>query len=401
MIDIGKIEREILKYCLDGPVELMPLIGNSEEPQSAYYRKSKKLRKHGYLIKIENGFKTTTMGKSALEDSLVNFDWDILEKYIPHLKLIPMKTHRDIVELILAAIIARRDQVRKDHHPTFVLFGPTATFKTWIARVVCTMLGLPCEKHIIPMMGESGRSIFIRKTSQGNIGTKRDFLDSLVVCFDELHTVKKSVLDLCLTYLQGGIDIDVENESMRLCPVPMATYNPKNGEDIGERIKFEPQNLRRSVLCDFKNVAIPREFRDQGAPTLDKLKKLKIITLPKHQSNCEEYRTMITDFIDTCVKEDCGQVFDTDMLLLLCAGMTAYLPENQAVVLVLERYLSVTETAGFLRDDWRSKMDGFMRNILNRKKIEITKNSSQPRYSKNITREDNFNWGIHLAPKDT
>jgi hypothetical protein len=78
-----------------------------------------------------------------------SINWDELDKFCPSLQYVPTKVHRAIAELIFAAIIARRDEIRKDHHTTFIMVGDTLKWKTWTAKFLCAVLGLDQVKTII------------------------------------------------------------------------------------------------------------------------------------------------------------------------------------------------------------------------------------------------------------
>ncbi len=194
---------------------------------------------------------------------------------------------------------------------------------------------------------------------------KSEILTSSLVCFDEYHEANKNIRKNNLVYIQGEKYITVEDKAMKIEPVPILIYNPKVEEGIGERIKFEPQHMRRSIVCDFSNVNIDEKEREKGEKILQKLQELPNLSLSSHKSNCEKYREMIFKFLPECLQKDCGFIVDCEMILMLCSGMTAFLPEQKAVLLILKRYLTVIETLGYLKKNWRERLDELVNVILN------------------------------------
>ncbi len=360
---LNDVEKNILKYC-DNKYEPMKALYN-EIPRSTVYRWVRALLKKGYLEKMGNTYKTTSRGQSALEEDETEFNWNMLEQEVPHLKHITNILQRCLIEIFLPAMIARRDEILKNHHPTFVLFGPTYKGKTWTVELFCHILGLDPVKHIHKTMAESGNSTLFRKGSDGKLAWKSEILTSQLVCFDEYHEAKKKVRDNNKVYIQGELYMTIEDEEMKIEPVTILIYNPKNGEELGARIKFEDQNTRRAIICDFFHVHIDERERRNGEKILKKIQDTPPLTLLSHKSDCEKYRDIVYTFLPTCLKDECGFIIDCEMVLMLCAGMTAYLPEKNAVLVILHRYLTIIETLGYLKDNWRDMLDKEVKRILN------------------------------------
>lgn len=344
-------ENTILEHCRDDYKPLKSLFHLI--PKSSLYRCVEDLVEKGYLEKSRGKYRTTAAGLSMLEHA--NVKWDELDKFCPLLQYAPTIVHRAVIELILAAIIARRDEIKKDHHPTFIMTGDTLKWKTWTAKFVCAVLGLDPVKTIILMTSESGRSILTRKGYGGETVFQRDVLQAPFVCFDEYLTAEPSIKKICNIYIQGEKQVSYENAVLTIEPVPLITLNPKEGKGLSltEKTGFKEPQIRRSIIADLEKVEIPVDIKTKGEEILEKAKKHEALKLPRHKSQCSEYKDSIYTLLEKCMEKDAFHLVDIEMLLLLCSGMTAFLPEKRAVVQVLYDYLMVVETLGWVKKGWQ------------------------------------------------
>jgi DNA-binding Lrp family transcriptional regulator len=337
---MDEIDEKILRYCKGGYKSLRLLFEELEIPLSTGYNRAKRLVGLGLLERKSEGYKATRAGELELEgEKAIKGSWDALEKVYPPLRHAPTLVHRAIIELVLAAVVARRDEIRQDHHATFICFGGTLKWKTWTAKLLCTMLNLDPVKCIVITSSESGRSILTRKGYAGVTVSRREVLDQPFVCFDEFQEAGSTTRRLCNLYIQGEKRVSYENEVLVLNPVAMILLNPKEGGGLGRRIGFKEPQLRRSVPCDLDKVEIPQEVRTRGDEFLERAKKAGAIELPRHNSDCSKYIEDIEKIIQESVREEKLGLVDVEMLALLCSGMTAFLPERQAVSQVLRNYL--------------------------------------------------------------
>lgn len=351
----------ILEHCKDGYRSLKPL--HSSVPKTSLYRCVEKLIKDGDLEKGEGGYKTTPPGLYKLEHKKPTIEWSELEKFHPVLGYIPTKVHRAIVELILAAIVARGDEIRKDHHPAFILFGATMKWKTWVAKFVCAVLGLDPVRTIILMTSESGRSILTRKGYGGETVSQREVLTAPFVCFDEYHDAEISAKRLCNIYIQGEKQVSYENNILTIEPVPLLTLNPRGGEGLMEKIGFKEPQIRRSVVCNLDAMEIPSEVKTKGEEILEKVRKHEPLKLPQHKNQCFKYRDDVYALLEKCLGQDIPPLVDVEMLLLLCSGMTAFLPEKRAVAQALYDYMTIVETLGWVQKGWQETLLNFIADL--------------------------------------
>ncbi len=299
-----------------------------------------------------------------------SINWDELDKFCPSLQYVPTKVHRAIAELIFAAIIARRDEIRKDHHTTFIMVGDTLKWKTWTAKFLCAVLGLDQVKTIILMTSESGRSIITRKGYAGETVSQRDILQAPFVCFDEYHLAEPSIKRLCNTYIQGEKQVSYENDILNIEPVPLITLNPKKDGGLEDKTGFKEPQFRRSIIADLEQVVISPYTKTQGDKILEKVWKLKPLKLPLHKSQCFEYRDNVYSLFGKCMEQDALHLVDVEMLLLLASGMTGFLPAKRAVMQVLYNYLIIVETLGWVRKEWQIILFDFYNDLMKDNAIE-------------------------------
>jgi cell division protein FtsB len=348
------MDERILRYCKGGYKSLRPLFEEREIPMSTGYNRANRLVDLGLLERDKGkGYKTTGAGELELErEKSLESGWDALEEIYSPLKYAPTPTHRAIIELVMAAVIARKYEVKPNHHPSFIVFGGTLRWKTWMARFICIMLGLDPTKSIIITSSESGRSILTRKGYGGETVSKREILDQPFVCFDEFQEAGSTTRKLCNLYIQGEKRVSYENETLVLNPVAMILLNPKESGGLSRRIGFKEPQLRRSILCDLDKIEIPQGVRTRGDEFLEMAKKVGAIELPRYKSDCSRYIREIDRLVQNSVRKEKLGLVDIEMLALLCSGMTAFLPEQQAVNQVIRDYLICIETLGWTKEDW-------------------------------------------------
>ncbi len=154
------IDRAILECCRDEFRPLKPLL--EQVPKGTLYRHAKRLVRLGWLRKEGGRYRTTEAGRRQVAESQRGRGWNALERIYPPLAEVPTPVHRAMIEQILAAVMARRHEVRPDRHPFFVVFGGTLHWKTSLGIFVCHALGLDPALHVIDCGAESGKSLINR-----------------------------------------------------------------------------------------------------------------------------------------------------------------------------------------------------------------------------------------------
>ena len=205
----------ILEHCRDEFRVMTPLISKIA-PKTTLYRSKDQLLGNGLLERDgKDRYKTTGAGILKLE-ALRGSSIPTLSTLYPPLELVPTPQHRALVELGLAAVIARKYELRADRHPTLVLAGPTLTWKTSCAMFLCHMIGLDPLKQIVNLAAESGKSLWLRKASTGQITYKRELLDTELVVFDEFQAADPQTKRLLGIFIDGRKTISFENEELTI-----------------------------------------------------------------------------------------------------------------------------------------------------------------------------------------
>lgn len=151
------------------------------------YRHITKLVNGRLLEKRGRAYRTTEHGKRRLEELVCHMDWKIWDRIYPPMGDVPTPQHRAGIELTTAAVVARQiDNSKDDHHPGFVLMGPTLAWKTSEAVFQCHLLGVDPAQTIVDLSAETGRSLLVRRDGKGNLTFKRDLLTGQLIVLDDV-----------------------------------------------------------------------------------------------------------------------------------------------------------------------------------------------------------------------
>src|SRR3989442_13522809 len=114
-------DRAIFEHCLNEFRPVSPLKGPI--PSGRLYRHVSRLVEVGWLEKQGALYRTTEAGRRQLAGAANPTMWDLLAEVYRPLTLVPTPVHRALIELILAAIVARHHAIRPDRHPFFAVLG--------------------------------------------------------------------------------------------------------------------------------------------------------------------------------------------------------------------------------------------------------------------------------------
>lgn len=215
----------------------------------------------------------------------------------------PTAQHRAVIELILAAIAARRAAFREDHHPGFVLFGHTLAWKSSLARFVCTMLGLSPATHLIELATESGQSLWLRRDARGEVTFQREILTAPFLVFDEYLEADPKVRTVIQHFLSGRTTIPFENSVLAIEPVCLVTMNARPKSSLEERTTFRAPQLRRLVLCDVDHIPLP-DLALIGEQPLQAAAQHQPLTVPPPRTDCHQYRPQIVRLVRDLMTPD-------------------------------------------------------------------------------------------------
>ncbi len=165
---------------------------------------------------------------------------------------------------------------------------------------------------------------------------------------------------LCTGGSNKQLSVPVENEILDLRAVPMATLNPRRrreGADLSELLGLDEGTLRRSVVADLGKVEIPEDQRTRGDALLDRARELGPAEMPAPRypdwNPTEEVQARLLAAFDS--RERLGDV-DVSMVALLCTALSAWLEKEDALRAGVDAYLTVVETLGWTRVDWREAL---------------------------------------------
>lgn len=356
-MDEGLNEKDmmILKHLASGHRSLKGL--EDKIPKSTLYRRVKRLIGLGLVRKDGKAHQITEAGRRTCEGASTDgHERDDLSKgSFPFTEYAPTDVHKAVVRITIAAIVARMHSVSMEHHPTIVLLGSTLKFKTWTARFICRILGLDEAKHIILVSTESGKSLLLRRGYAGKVVSKREVLDYPFVTLDEYQKADAATKRIGSVYTQGRKRLSLENEVLEVNPVPMIIMNPISGPGLREATGFDDAELRRMIVCDLSSCDIPESKKTSGEEMLERAKKHAPLKLPLPTVLPKDIPKDSFKVFEACLTTEAMNLLDLDMVSLLVSGMSAYLPLREAIIRVVEDFLTISETVGHNRADWRNR----------------------------------------------
>ena len=271
----------------------------------------------------------------------------------------PTAQHRAVIELILAALAARRADLSDDHHPSFALLGPTLAWKTSTGRFLVGMLGLEASEVILNLATESGRSVWLRRDARGNIIFRRNILTSPFLVLDEFLEADAKLRASLHHFLSGKKVVPVENESVTIEPVVLVTLNPRVKKSLEERTSWSPAQLRRMILCDLDHVPLP-DLALIGHMPLDAVAQAPSFELPSLRHDCRAWRPHILRLLRAVLTADGLERVDSEMIALLCSGMTALIEDpERAIQQVVHDFALTVDTLKWTQPDWSGTVSGF------------------------------------------
>ncbi len=343
------IDRAILEFCQ----EFRPLKPLQERiPKGTLYRHAKRLVKLGWVCKESGRYRTTEAGLRQLIESQSGRRWDALERVYPPLAVVPTPVHRAMVELILAAAVARRHEIRPDRHPFFVAFGRTLRWKTSAGTFVCHALGLDPALHVIDCGAESGKSLTVRRSGTGEPTFKRELLEAPFVVLDEFLTAERSVRSTLAIFLSGRLVMPFENEQLRVCPVPLLTLNPREKSALEQRIGLSAPQIRRAILADLDAVPMP-DLAVVGEQAPEAAKAHGLLELGAPAVDCGAFREAIVELTRSIVTPEAQARVDVEVVVTLATGMTAFIANSAEAIAQVGYDVGVlAETLGWTRSGW-------------------------------------------------
>lgn len=353
------LDRTILRHGEQDFVRVHDLL--THVARGTLYRHIASLVSAGLLAKRGRTYRTTEQGKRQLEELADHMDWNIWDQIYPPMQYVPTPQHRSVAELATAAVVARQaDNGQNDHHPAFVLMGPTLTWKTSGAKFQCHLLGVAPAATIIDLTTETGRSLLVRRDAKGTLTFTRDLLDGLFIVFDDVLEAESALRSTLHHFLSGRKIVPVDNALLRVAPVSLLTLNPKpNKATLEEQTSFSTAQLRRKVVINLANVVIP-DLANLGHLALEAAIKHGPLPLPSPSANAETWRSQIVGLVREILVPHVWPRVDTEMLITLVTGMLAFIPDpERAIQQTIYDFAMTAETLGWTGPGWSEVVSHF------------------------------------------
>jgi len=347
----------ILQFCSRGPTEVSGLMG--EISRGRLYRYIGKLVDSGALKRLGRRYSTTAVGERWLAEGLANIDWNVFDFHYPPFAHIPTPYHKALLELLLAAAVVRQAGLHEDHLCAFVAMGGSLRWKSTTGRMACAMFGLDPSIHLIDLASEAGRSVFIRRTSDGHLLSERNVLSSSLAVFDDYLQGNDVVRAAVRPFLTGRRTVPYENGVIAVDCVTLLTMNPRAKPTLEQQTTLTPAQLRRVIVCNFDTVPMP-DLALTGHRALEAALQYGPLTLPVLRTDLQEHRAAVVQLVRDVVRPEMHDRIDTEMLLILAAGMRGFIDDDErAVQQVLYNYGLMLESLGWARADWVTAVSQF------------------------------------------
>lgn len=345
-----RLDRVILDYCTHGPTAVAGLTG--EIAKATLYRHLAYLVAYGALERVGRRYRITPVGERWLADAQSHLDWNLFDHVYPPFALIPTPYHKALLELLLAAAVVRRAGLHADHLCAVVVMGSTLRWKTSLGRMACATLGVDPNVSLIDLASEAGRSVFVRRTSDGQLLSERNVLSTPLVVFDDYLQADDAVRAAVRPFLSGRRTVPYEHGVITVDCVTLLTLNPRAKSTVEQQTTLTPAQLRRVILCDLDAVALP-DLALTGHQALEAAVQHGPLTLPGLRTDLEDHREAVVQGVRDLVRPERHDRIDTEMLRILAAGMTAFIEDDaRAIQQVLYNFGLTIETLGWARPGW-------------------------------------------------
>ena len=355
---IDSLSFRILEYCRDEFRPIKPLI-NEATSRTVLYIREKHLRQKGWLQSDDNGkFRTTKEGLHQLDKSVGDVPEGLSEVY-PPLRNVPSEQHIAAIELAIAGITARKNELREDRFPFILIMGPPLSWKTSLGKFVTTMVGADPNTHILDAGSEEGLSIWIRRTGRGEISTKRNMLEEPVVVFDEFQNSSPASRRLLKLWTSGNKIVAFENDKVTIQATTILLMNPLKGKTLEERTGLGKEQIRRGMILDLANVAVASTLALEGEKIIADAKAYGPLALPKPQGDCTKFKTALYEFLSHTLTEEGRSNVDLETLLMLGTALTGWLEEEKAIKRILYDAFLCYQTTSWVLPDWKMQLERF------------------------------------------
>ena len=271
---------------------------------------------------------------------------------LPPVKYVPTDVHRAVFELALAAVVCRQSHTRPDRHPFFVCEGGTLRWKSSLGIFLCHALGVDPGGHLVECAAEAGKSLFVRRDAEGRLIYERALLGTSLIILDEFQAATPGVRAAVAPLLSGRLTVPVENDRLSMRCVPLVLLNPAEKLTLEERLGLSPPLIRRALIANLDAVEMP-DLAIMGERALAAAQAYPPLTVSPPRADCQKYERRIIDLLRDILNEDATERLDVQMVVNLCTGMTAWLPDpTDAIAQVAHGVGILAETMAWTRAGW-------------------------------------------------
>ncbi len=378
-----RMHRLILSYCAHGPTEVSGLL--RDIARGTLYRTITKLIQLGFLKRLGRCYHTTVLGQRWLAEDLSHIDWNLFDQLYPPCAHIPTPYHKALIELLLSAAVVRRAGVHDYHLCAFVVMGGTLRWKTSLGRMACATLGVDPSVSLIDLESEAGKSVFVRRSSDGHLHSERNVLSSPLAVFDDFLQASAAVRAAVGPFLSGRRTMPYENGVIAVDCVSLLTMNPRAKATLEQQTTFNPAQLRRLIVCNVDAIAMP-DLSLTGHRAVEVALQYGPLTLPVLRTDLLAHRSAVVQLVRNVVRPEMHDRIDTEMLLILASGMTGFVDDDErAIQQVLYNLGLMLETLDWAHRDWLTAVQTFS---LHRPRPDHVRSPPSPPLSTADTDED-------------
>ena len=324
-----------------------------------------------------------------MADAEAHLEWNALEPWYPPLAEVPTTQYKALLQLIAAAVVVRQAGLRDDHHPAFGAMGRTLKWKTSCGRFACSMFGVDPQVHIIDLGSETTGSLFTRRSSQGWLVSQRRVLTSPFVVFDDVLQAEAPVRAALSPFVSGRRSVPFEQGVIPIHCVSFVTMNPRDRPTLEGQSTFNPAQLRRLVLLNCDAVPGTVDLALSGHRALDSAQQYGPLRLPAVRTDLREHRTPLVHLLRTVVRPEMHERIDTDLVLLLAAGMSGFVAEDERVIQqVVHDFGLIIETLGWTTPHWSTAVSQF--SLYATRHVVLPPHSPPPAPAADPVTEDNI-----------
>ncbi|MBK5282653.1 MAG: hypothetical protein JJE16_11245 [Nitrospiraceae bacterium] len=344
------IDFAILTSCVEDFRPLKPLLKTI--PKGTLYRHAKRLTQIGWLAREGRRYQTTDAGRRQLHAAHRGRRWNQFDILYPPVKDLPTDVHRAVFELALAAVICRQSKTRADRHPFLVCAGGTLRWKSSLGIFLCHALGLDPGGHLVECAVEAGKSLFVRRDAEGTVVYKRDLLGTPFIVLDEFQAAAPAVRAALYPLLSGRLVVPLENDRLTVSCVPLVLLNPVEKPVLEQRLGLSAPLIRRALIANLDAVAMP-DVALIGERALVAARAQTPLTLSEPTIDCQQFDRRIIDLLRGILNDDAAERIDLQMIVNLCSGMTAWLPDpTESIAQVAHGVGILAETMAWSRPGW-------------------------------------------------